>query len=382
MRIALVVPNLEPQSGGPAQNVPRLAEALAEQGLDVEVHAVGATPASSRPRLDYWGSAPARPRRLGRSPQMAERLLATRADILHANCLWMLPLGYAARAAQAKGTPLVISPRGMLAPWSLKRSRWKKALASLLVHPGALQGATAWHATSLQEADDIRRLGFGQPICVAPNGVDPAAADERVARSYYLHAAPELEGKRILLFYSRLHAKKRVRELLADFARIAEGHADWHLLAVGIPEEFTVAALRGEAERLGIGARTTILDGRQAPKPYSLAQLFVLPTHDENFGGVVVEALASGVPVLTTTGTPWEDLNRVGAGRWVPIEEFPGELERLMALAPADLAAAGERGRRWVLDAFDWREIAATMKRFYEGLVPQGTGAGAGGNAW
>ncbi len=364
-----MVPNLDPESGGPAQNVPRLAEALAEQGLDVEVHAVGAAPASSRPRLDYRGSAPARPRRLGRSPEMAERLLATRADILHANCLWMLPLGYGARAAQAKGIPLVISPRGMLAPWSLKRSRWKKALASLLIHPGALRGATAWHATSQQEADDIRRLGFGQPVCVAPNGVDPPVADDRMARSYYPRLAPELRGKRVLLFYSRFHSKKRIRELLADFARIAERHADWHLLAVGIPEEFTVAALRGEAERLGIGARATILDGRQAPKPYSLAQLFVLPTHDENFGRVVAEALAAGVPVITTTGTPWEQINVVEAGRWVPLISFRDELGGLLSRSPAQLKAAGERGRAWALETLSWGAAAARLKEFYEALV-------------
>jgi glycosyltransferase involved in cell wall biosynthesis len=281
----------------------------------------------------------------------------------------MLPLGYAVRAAHARRVPLVISPRGMLAPWSLRRSRWKKLLAGRLIHPDAFQSAAAWHATSQREAEDIQSLGFQQPVCVAPNGIEPPAMDPTLARAHYLRVAPELAGKRVLLFYSRFHSKKRIKELLADFAPISGRQPEWHLLCVGIPEEYSVDDLRAAAAGLGLASRTTFLDGRDAPKPYAVAHLFALPTHDENFGRVIAEALAWGVPVITTTGTPWEQLNTIGAGRWVEIAAFAQELEGLMARPLDELRVAGERGRTWVVEEFDWARIAKTLRGFYERLT-------------
>jgi glycosyltransferase involved in cell wall biosynthesis len=369
MRVALVVPDLAVSSGGPAANVPRLGAALARLGVDVELHTVGAVPAVEEPRLRCVGAAPAWPRRLARSPELLRGLRHARAELVHAHCLWQRPLGYAARVAREQGLPLVISPRGMLDPWPLRRSRLRKLLARLVVHPGAFRRADGWHATSEPEAASIRRLGWRQPICIAPNGIEAPADDGAAARRFYLAAAPELRGKRVLLFYSRFHSKKRVLSLLDDFAALAPARPDWHLLVVGLPEEYGVARLRAEAARRGLGARVTVLDGRDAPRPYALAQLFVLPTHDENFGRVVAEALAWGVPVVTTTGTPWEHLNAVRAGAWVELHQVRMALERLTARGDDELRAAGERGRRFVLDGFDWARVAARLHGFYAELL-------------
>jgi len=369
LRVVLSVPDVEPVSGGPAENVPRLAHALADQGLEVELHTIGrdvAWPAGARARLR--AAAPAWPRRLGRSPQLAAALRAARADVVHAHCLWMLPLRYAQRAAQARRVPFVISPRGMLAPWSLARSGLKKWLARRWVHPRAFESADGWHATSEAEAGDIRRLGFQQPICVAPNGIEAPSFDAAAVRQEYLQRAPQAAGRRVLLFYSRFHSKKRVLELLADFAAVADRAQGWHLLLVGIPEEYDVARVQAEVRRHGLQGRATVLDGRGAPKPYPVAELFVLPTHNENFGRVVAEALACGVPVVTTTGTPWQALNEVGAGRCVPVEGVGAALQEMLGRTPDELRQAGEAGRRWVLETFDWPRIAAQLAAFYREL--------------
>jgi len=364
MRVALVVPDLMPRSGGPARNVPALAEALGDLGVDVEIHTIEPIPVPPGPHIAYRAARGLWPRRLGRSPELLTNLLASHADIIHAHCLWMLPLGYAARAARAKSVPLIISPRGMLAPWSLRRARLKKAVASCVVHPGAFQAAAAWHATSGQEASDIRARGHQQPVFVVPNGVEPEADPER-AVSYYRDRVPEIQGRRVLLFYSRFHAKKRVLELMADFADIAKRRPGWHLLVVGIPEQYSVTQLRQEAERLGITERATVLDGLGAPKPYPVAELMVLPTHDENFGQVVAEALCAGRPVITTSGTPWQELNELRAGRCVSLPDFARELEAFMGQPVAELKEAGDRGRQWARETLDWRIIAAEMVDAY-----------------
>ncbi len=375
MRVALVVPDLDPSSGGPAENVPRLGAALARLGVEVELHTLGRVPPSDHERLRFHGAPGAWPARVARSPALRRNLLAAPVDLVHAHCLWQRPLGYAALAARARGLPLVISPRGMLNPWPLRRSRFKKLLARLLLHPGALRGAAGWHATSEPEAAAIRRLGFRQPICIAPNGIENPGDDGDAARRFYLDAAPELRGKRVLLFYSRLHSKKRVLELLDDFAALAPARPDWHLLVVGWPEEYDLKRLRAEAAARGLQARASVLDGRGAPKPYALAQLFVLPTHDENFGRVVGEALSRGVPVVTTTGTPWEHLNAVRAGAWVELHEVRAALERLTGRAPDELRAAGERGRRFVLERFEWAHVAERLRGFYAELLGRGAKA-------
>jgi glycosyltransferase involved in cell wall biosynthesis len=300
---------------------------------------------------------------------MLRHLLASKADLVHAHCLWMLPLGYAARAARARCVPLVISPRGMLAPWSLRRSRWAKRAAQIFLHPGAFQQAAGWHATSEQEADDIRALGLSSVICTAPNGIELPAPEGDIARAAYFDRAPELRDRRVLVFYSRFHSKKRILELIRDFAVLSSSHPAWHLLAVGIPEEYSVVRVREEAARWGVQDRVTVLDGRGLPKPYSVAQLYVLPTHDENFGRVIAEALASGVPVVTTKRTPWAGIRTVDAGAWVSLEEVPTELARLMSRPADELRAAGERGRRWVVETFDWSRIAREVARFYESLL-------------
>jgi glycosyltransferase involved in cell wall biosynthesis len=370
----MVVPDLAPESGGPAENVPRLAQALAALGLQVELHWQGSpkgggTLATLASAVESREARPAPPRRLGRSPEMLRLLRASKADLVHAHCLWMLPLGYAARAASTRGVPLVISPRGMLAPWSLQRSRWKKRIARTFLHRGAFEQAAGWHATSEQEANDIRTLGMDAPVCTAPNGIEPSPPGADAAQATYLQRAPELRSRRVLLFYSRFHSKKRVLELVRDFGTLAPEYPLWHLLAVGIPEEYSVERVRNEAIRLGIADRVTVLDGRGMPKPYALAELCVLPSHDENFGRVVAEALAAGVPVVTTTRTPWPGIATVAAGGWVPLEAIPAELARLMSQSPAELRAAGERGRQWVMETFDWKTVAITMARFYQSLL-------------
>jgi glycosyltransferase involved in cell wall biosynthesis len=372
MRVALVVPDLMPRSGGPARNVPALAEALGEQGIDVEVHAIGPTPAPRSPHVTYRPARGLSPHRLGRSPELMADLFASSAQLIHAHCLWMLPLGYASRAARSKRIPLIISPRGMLAPWSLRRSRLKKTLAARLVHPGAFRMAAAWHATSTQEAADIRALGHDQPVFIIPNGVD-TEPDSHGAVAHYRERAPEMQHRRILLFYSRFHAKKRILELMADFASIAKRRSDWHLLVVGIPEQYSVPQLRAEAKRLGISDRTSVLDGLEAPKPYPVAELMALPTHDENFGQVVAEALAAGVPVITTSGTPWQGLDERGAGRCVGLERFAAELEALMGRSPAELKEMGDRGRQWARTTLDWRVIARQMADAYRRILEQGS---------
>ena len=367
MKIAQIVPSLESRHGGPSRSVHGLAGGLAGLGHDVELLSTGAPAPADDPAIDHltvriFPRTP--PATLACSAGLDRHLHAGRYEIVHHHALWLRTLHYAHRAARSARVPLVLSPRGMMSPWAWQYHRWKKAIAATWFHPGAFAAVAGWHATSAAEADDIRRRGFTQPLCISPNGVHPpVAAAESAAAAYWRQEYPALAGRRVALFYSRFHSKKRVLELIALWATAPRG--DWILLLVGIPEEYSVDTLRAAALAAGPHHSIVIADGTDAPMPYAVANLLVLPTHSENFGLVVAEALVRGVPVLTTDTTPWEKLSVHDAGACVPWPDFGRTLDSLLAESPERLQDRGQAGAHWAQAEFSWTGAARRLADFY-----------------
>ena len=371
MRLCHIVPSLEGRHGGPSKSVRALANALAGVGGPVELlttrEAGQESPSGERDAATIRTFPRVRPRWLSRSPELRRHLAGTGCDLVHHHSVWLLTLRYAHEAARQQRVPLVISPRGMLSGWAYRHRRWRKRLAEQWVHPGAFTEAAGWHATSEQEAADIRTLGFNQPVCVAPNGVTvPPEVILNEAREHWHRHCPACTGRPTALFYGRFHSKKRVLELIDLWMQHAP--AEWLLLLVGIPEEYSISQLRDYVYRSLGGDRIVIEDGSVHPAPYAAANLFLLPSHNENFGMVIAEALAAGVPALVTDGTPWQDLNNQGAGWCVPWEDYGVTLGRVLKEELASLQAHGRRAREWVGATFSWEQSAERLAGFYDTL--------------
>ncbi len=371
MRLCHIVPSLEERHGGPSKSVRALANSLATLGESVELLATAE--AGSPVVLDGRDTAAIRlfprvtPRWLSRSPALRTHLQQAEFDCVHHHSLWLLTLRYARQAAQRRQVPLVISPRGMMSGWAHAHRRWRKFLAERLVHPGAFADAAGWHATSPQEADDIRALGFKQPVCVSPNGVAlPADVELAAARSAWLDLCPAARTRPVALFYSRFHRKKRLRELIDLWLSAPRG--DWLLLIVGTAEDYSAAGLADAIAAAGGAGRIAVFDGTGRPHPYAVASLFLLPSHSENFGLVIAEALAAGLPALVTDTTPWNGLALNGCGWCVPWESFGTALETALAGRPAELEAMGRRGRAWTARDFSWERTARLLGEFYHHL--------------
>jgi glycosyltransferase involved in cell wall biosynthesis len=366
---ACVLPDIDPKWGGPSVSVPALCRAMHAQDPSVRLYFAADVsdpdwPACFQRYSKSYGGL------LHASRGLRTALAAGNFRVVHHHALWLPSLGYAARAARRSGCPLVISPRGMLAAYALRRARWKKWFAARLLHRGALARAAAWHATSDMEFTDIRAAGFCQPILVSGNGIDEPRWSEPLDRQRWLARHPELAGKRLALFYSRLHSKKGLLPLVDAWARLAPSFPDWHLLICGSAHEYTLddvaRAVRGHPRLV---ERTTLADPAGLPKPYRLAELYLLPTLSENFGLTIGEALACGVAALTSTAAPWSGLNDRDAGRCVPLDTFEAHWAELMKLAPDALRDQGARGREWMLTDFSWDRKASEMLDFYQQLT-------------
>lgn len=259
---------------------------------------------------------------------------------------------YFASIARKCKVPYVVSTRSMLDPWALNFQRWKKKIAWHAYAKRDLENAAWIHATSELEANNIRKSGLNASISVIPNGtIFPEESDRQIPK----------ETTQRLLFLSRLHPKKGLENLIHAFGAI--NPPNWELIIAGNDEN----GYRLQLERIAETAYPAcsirfvgpVLDSEKWTL-YRSADLFVLPSFSENFGLVIAEALACGVPVLTTRATPWSTLDEMGCGWCISTDRIALEstLKNILNNNREILEAMGQKGVPWMREAFSWEAQA------------------------
>lgn len=403
-RIVHVTASVELRAGGMAESVRHLSRSVCEaSGAEVRVLALARVGAGELEAGAAAGGAasaewpPARleahgwvgPGSFGYSPGLARSLAGSGAALTHLHGLWK----HSARAVWGWGRrtrrPYVVSPHGMLEGWALEQSRWRKRVALWVYQGECLRRAWCLRATSGMEAESIRRGGYRNPICLVPNGVElPGTEGDRLRGGGGYAAGRDVPrsgtegdrfrlrgrggGRRRALFLSRIHPKKGLLELIAAWGRVRP--AGWELAVAGPDEGGHLAEARRAVEREGLEEGVLFLGeawGEARSRAYAAADLFVLPSYSENFGLVVAEALAHGLPVIATRGTPWEEVVSEGCGWWVGTGSEPlvPALEEATRLPAAALEMMGARGRRLVERKYAWERIGAQMWEVYEWLL-------------
>ena len=286
------------------------------------------------------------------------------AMLIHDHGIWLSPNHAVAVYARRFKQLRVVSPRGMLSDWSINRSRLKKRLAWWAYQKADLASAEAFHVTSPEEAGEVRALGLKQPIAIIPNGVSfPPAPIERQSD----------QRRRRMLFLSRIHPKKGLLELVRAWDR-SQVTSDWELIIAGPDERGHQKEIEAEVrsrsltDRIRFAGPVSDTDKWQS---YADADLFILPSFSENFGIVIAEALAAGLPVITTTGTPWSELPKRDCGWWVDptVDDLAAAISAATSLSDDRRNEMGDNGRKWIHESFTWAAAAKKMTDFYSWLT-------------
>ena len=361
MKIIHYIPSIDRMAGGISTYMQVLAKPL---GTMAEVHIM--THASEnplpmenckvhdipryRPFSGVWKKA------------VVDLLDSVRPDIVHVNCCWTPDCAMIQRLAQKRGYKVVLTPHGMLEPWIIKRHYWTRKVPALwLYQKAAVQRADCVQATAESERDNLLKLGYNSNIKVVRLGIDAESIEMK--RSW--------KKSRQILFLSRVHVKKGINFLIEAADVLRNELQGYKILVAGEGDADYVEAMKRMICDRGLQDIVQLIGGVYGDEKWRLFQtsdFFVLPTHSENFGLAIAESLASGTPVITTVGTPWNDLNDTNSGAWIEIGTQPltDTLRKFLALSDEELETMGRNGRKLIETKYSAHVMAEQMMEVYK----------------
>lgn len=285
-------------------------------------------------------------------------------DIIHVNTIWTWASHIPIRFAKHYNKPLIISPHGMLYPQALKVSAWKKKLILPLFLKNDLKNANCIHATSEEEAAHIRSFGIDVPIAVIPNCI---CLDEFPKQRLTPNSIRKFG------FVGRLNPIKNIDLLMNAWNSLGEYSENAELVIIGDGEQTYADYLKiiSKKNNLKNISFRGFLSGPELRNEINSLDYLILPSKSENFGMVVAEALASGVPAITSTGTPWSILNEINAGWWVNpnLNELADVITRAIDLNESERLQMGRRGYSFIKNTYGSSDIAQKMSLVYDWLI-------------
>ena len=378
MQIIHTIGGLHPRMGGPVRTVTRLAECLAAE-KDITVRLLSqsligdtifpTTEVKLDRQIAFSHSRRAIQFDLPLRKLVNDSVRTMPPSLIHDHGIWAPGNHFITATARRFNIPLVIHPRGMVEPWALEYRAWKKRLALLLYQRRNLKTVEIFIAASLQEAESLRRMGLKQPVAIIPNGVEIPNIGAN-----YSKREVQSNTKRKAIFLSRIHPSKGLLNLVEAWSRVCP--ENWFLRIAGPDEGGHLAEIMRRVHILGLSDSIEYIgevDGDAKASLFESADLFILPSFSENFGVVVAEALSYKVPVITTTGTPWEGLLENQCGWWIePTTEALAEtLHEVLSMKLSLLRNMGDKGYLYAKE-FNWKNIACQTAEVYRWVLRQG----------
>lgn len=370
MKVLTFLTNIDQSKGGPSRSVPQLVKGLSQIGVDMTLMVIK----SDDMNLHALDGTNAKVHLL--QPNYKRRELLNfikyeKFDIIHGQCIWEILFHDVKMVADKLDIPFIQTPRGTLEPNCYMHERFlskrlKKKIAMSLYQFRDIETSSAILATADMERDNLRDLGFTNPIAVIPNGID---VDDYVCRP-----VDSMEGcKNQILFLSRVQQKKGIEFLIDAWELLFKDFPEWNVKIVGNGEDDYRAELMQRISKKKLD-RIEILPpvfGSEKHNLYCESSLFVLPSHSENFGMVIAEAMSCGLPVITTTNTPWDILNITDTGWCVDLslENIEKSMREAMTLGMEALFIKGQKASKLVKDNYTYQNAASKVKQLYEWIL-------------
>jgi glycosyltransferase involved in cell wall biosynthesis len=380
MKIACLTASVSRKAGGLHDGVRRLCQSLNSQP-GTEVHVLGLIDEYTRDDAPGWAPLPMHvfsvlgPRNFGYAPRLKERLFELDADIVLTHGLWMYPTVVALEWHRRTQRPFVISPQGMLDPWAINNSHWKKRIAGFFYENAGLQNAACLRAVCPSEAQSIRAYGLPNPICVIPNGMAPTGESIALSPPWKGKVAA---GRNTLLYLGRIHPKKGLANLMRAWAitrqRFSTSIRNWDLVVAGWSQNSHEQELKTLARQLGITASVHFPGpqfGEAKMAAHHHADAFILPSFSEGLPMAVLEAWAQHLPVIMTPQCHLPEGFEAGAAIRAQPEtaSIVEALETLFLMDPTERRKMGHNGHQLVAEHFNWSEIGAQMHDVCRWLV-------------
>ena len=285
-------------------------------------------------------------------------------DIYQAQGVWQYNTYALVDVARKRGKPYIITPRGMLYPQDIAKSKsWFKKMSLKIRLLDDLNRAACVHVTCEDEMNHCRNLGVTSPIAIVPNPVEikeyPNAKKDDVFRLGYL---------------GRISRRKNVEGLIYAWSELGDKvKENAELLIIGGGDEEYMAFLKNEVARLNLSnvRFTGFISGQEKEDALSSLSVLAMPSEFENFGNVIVEGLVRGIPCIATTGAPWKDLEDYQCGWWVEYNQtaITKAVQSALETPVDELYAMGVRGKKMMKDKYSIEAVAKQMKEVYEWLL-------------
>ena len=360
----------------------RYAQSMAVRGGD-EIQVFGLEDEFTTLYFPLWQPLPvriyaARGGAFGYAPALADGLIASRSEVVHVHGIWTYAGVAARQCAQRIGTPYMLSPHGMLDPWAVANSGWKKRLARWLYEERVQARAACLHAATEIEYADLRCFGRKNPVCVIPYGVDiPDFTQQGTAP--WGDAVPA--GAKILLFMGRFHPKKGLLPLLQGWKLWKDNDRarrdDWHLVMMGYDEGGHEQELRNFVGAHELARTVHFIPpqfGERRAGAFFHSHAFILPSFSEGLPTAVLLAWAHGKPVLISQHCNLNFGLQKGAG--LPVNPEAGDVARTLRqmaeLSDFQLRQMGQTGLELVREHFVWSKVAEEMREVYSWMAGGG----------
>jgi len=301
----------------------------------------------------------------------SDRLMGT--VVVHQHMIWLMYSRIPAILRANNAAKVVIAPHGALDDWALRKSRCKKSLARWMYEDRNLQTADCLQATSEREVSNIRDFGLTNPIALISNGVSQSLVNSQGVAGDFRDRFGIPDDRRIMLFISRIAPQKGLPMMLDAIDRLRDRLRNWVFVIGGLDQDGHEREVKARVEQLSLRATVRFvgpLFGQLKRNAFEAADLFVLPSHCEGSPMIVLEALAAGVPVLTTKAAAWDELAQANCG-WcceISTAALCDALDDVLTLSESDLKSMRCNARRLVAERYTWSNAVQKTVALYSWL--------------